>query len=107
MPMISFFRDADDKTKGSLERLVNIWKERGVFDKEVIYAIKDKLKGEFSDKTVFTICISPKKLFAFCNCQKKERNWVGRHGLSQQGLWVSFWTPKPLKSAPQDTQIFL
>ena len=60
MPMISFFRDADDKTKGSLERLVNIWKERGVFDKEVIYAIKDKLKGEFSDKTVFTICISPK-----------------------------------------------
>ena len=29
------------------------------------------------------------------------------HGLSQQGVWVSFWTPKPLKSTPQDTQIFL
>ena len=27
-----------------------------------------------------------------------------RHGLSQQGVWVSFWTPKPLKSTPQDTQ---
>ena len=29
------------------------------------------------------------------------------HGLSQQGVWVSFWTPKPLKRTPQDTQIFL
>ena len=28
------------------------------------------------------------------------------HGISQQGVWVSFWTPKPLKSTPQDTQIF-
>ena len=26
-----------------------------------------------------------------------------QHGLSQQGVWVSFWTPKPLKSTPQDT----
>ena len=30
-----------------------------------------------------------------------------RHGLSQQGIWVLFWTPKPLKITPQDTQIFL
>ena len=29
------------------------------------------------------------------------------HGLSQQGVWVPFWTPKPLKSTPQDTQILL
>ena len=29
------------------------------------------------------------------------------HGLSQQGIWVPFWTPKPLKRTPQDTQIFL
>ena len=28
------------------------------------------------------------------------------HGLSQQGRWVSFWTPKPLKSTPQGTQLF-
>ena len=27
------------------------------------------------------------------------------HGLSQQGVWVSFWTPKPLKSTTKDTQI--
>ena len=27
--------------------------------------------------------------------------------LSQQGVWVSFWTPKPLKTNPQDTQMFL
>ena len=30
-----------------------------------------------------------------------------KHGLSQQGVWVSFWTPKPFKNTPQDTQIFL
>ena len=30
-----------------------------------------------------------------------------QHGLSQQGVWVSFWTPKPLKSIPQDTQFLL
>ena len=30
-----------------------------------------------------------------------------RHGLSQQGVWVPFWTPKPLKRTPQDTHIFL
>ena len=29
------------------------------------------------------------------------------HGLSQQGVWAPFWTPKPLKRTPQDTQIFL
>ena len=26
------------------------------------------------------------------------------HGLSQQGVWVPFWTPKPLKRTPQDPQ---
>ena len=30
-----------------------------------------------------------------------------KHGLSQQGVWVPFWTPKPLKRTPQDTQICL
>ena len=30
-----------------------------------------------------------------------------QHGLSQQGVWVPFWTPKPLKRTPQDTQIFV
>ena len=25
------------------------------------------------------------------------------HGLSQQGVWASFWTPKPLERTPQDT----
>ena len=29
------------------------------------------------------------------------------HSLSLQGVWVPFWTPKPLKNTPQDTQIFL
>ena len=34
-------------------------------------------------------------------------NFHVNHGLSQQGVWVPFWTPKPLKSASQHTQIFL
>ena len=29
-----------------------------------------------------------------------------QHGLSQQGVWLPFWTPKPLNKTPQDTQIF-
>ena len=29
------------------------------------------------------------------------------HSLSQQGVWVPFWTPKPLKRTPQDTQFVL
>ena len=36
------------------------------------------------------------------------------HGYSSEsesypmhGVWVLFWTPKPLKRTPQDTQIFL
>ena len=29
---------------------------------------------------------------------------TGQHGLSQQAVWVPFWTPKPLKRTPQDTQ---
>ena len=28
------------------------------------------------------------------------------HGLSQQGVWVPFLTPEPLKRTPQDTHIF-
>ena len=35
-----------------------------------------------------------------------EDNWLV-HGLSQQGVWVPFWTPKPLKRTPQDTQTIL
>ena len=27
-----------------------------------------------------------------------------KHGFSQQGVWVPFWTPTPLKGTPQDTQ---
>ena len=33
--------------------------------------------------------------------------YVLEHGLSQQGVWVSLLTPKPLeKNNPQDTQFF-
>ena len=31
---------------------------------------------------------------------------IHAHGLSQQGVWVPFWTPKPLKSTPQDPRKF-
>ena len=40
--------------------------------------------------------------------QQEKRPNNPHHGLSQQGVWVPFWTPKPLKrKSPQDTQIFL
>ena len=31
---------------------------------------------------------------------------VRYHGLSQQGVWVPLWTPKPLKRTPVDTHFF-
>ena len=39
------------------------------------------------------------------SCSVHTGQW--EHGLSQQGVWVPFWTPKPLKRTPQDTQISL
>ena len=36
-----------------------------------------------------------------------SRALIGIHGLSQQGVWVSFSTRKPSKSTPQDTHFFL
>ena len=30
-----------------------------------------------------------------------------KHGLSQQGVWVPFRTPEPLKRTPKDTQKYL
>ena len=41
--------------------------------------------------------------------RNSECEWVKdlQHGRSQQGVLVPFWTPKPLKRTPQDTQIFL
>ena len=36
-----------------------------------------------------------------------KRGWgCSAHGLSQQGVWVPSWTPKPLKRTPQDIQNF-
>ena len=40
-------------------------------------------------------------------CWPLRKIWATVHGLSQQGLWVPFWTPKPVEMTPQDTQIFL
>ena len=37
----------------------------------------------------------------------REEQLTSVHGLSQQGVWVPFWTPKPLKRTPQDTPNFL
>ena len=42
----------------------------------------------------------------FISFSKEIRN-VLQHGLSQQGVWVPFWTPKPLKRTPKDTQLSL
>ena len=48
---------------------------------------------------------SKSSLFSYCSLALERWNkW--RHCLSQQGVWVPFWTPKLLKRTPQDTQIF-
>jgi regulator of Ty1 transposition protein 103 len=36
MHVISFSREADAKTKDSMNRMLNIWKERNVFEEELI-----------------------------------------------------------------------
>ena len=38
---------------------------------------------------------------SICNIDSSDN-----HGLSQQGVWVPFWTPKPLKRTSHDTQMF-
>ena len=59
--------------------------------------------------TISAQCVSPFVLSSI-NPQCFTRiytNYTVLHGLSQQGVWVPFWTPKPLKRTPEDTQIFL
>ena len=41
------------------------------------------------------------------NYDSNNNNNDNNHGLSQQGVWVPFWTPKPLKRTHQDTQFFV
>lgn len=46
----SFFfnRELEEKTKIRMERLCNIWKERGVFDADFVEILKANIrKGEF------------------------------------------------------------
>lgn len=42
-----FCRDVDEKAKGSMERLVKIWEERSVFDKD----FSNHLKKTFSKQS--------------------------------------------------------
>ena len=53
---------------------------------------------------VYMYCYNANLFNTHYSCNKMY-GW--QHGLSQQGVWVPFWTPKPLKRTPQDTQIFL
>ena len=57
--------------------------------------------------STFLLQIFSRKCVCKLNISKIVRPILaGLHGVSQQGVWVPFWTPKPLKRAPQDTQIF-
>lgn len=38
-----FYREADDKIRGSMERMISIWKERGVFDDELIEKLRQAM----------------------------------------------------------------
>ena len=50
-----------------------------------------------------TIGVGKKQHWNEANKQHEGQN----HGLSQQGVWGPFWTTKPLKRTPQDTQFFV
>ncbi|KAH3775948.1 hypothetical protein DPMN_177357 [Dreissena polymorpha] len=41
--MCFFYRDAGDKQKQSLDRILNIWEERGVYTKDFMKNLKDNL----------------------------------------------------------------
>ncbi|XP_048253429.1 regulation of nuclear pre-mRNA domain-containing protein 1B-like isoform X1 [Haliotis rufescens] len=45
-------KDADDKTKRSLERVLNIWQERGVYVKEFIRSMKHQLTSKSTPTVV-------------------------------------------------------
>ena len=52
----------------------------------------------------------PHKKFGYpegCFLRVSVSKKTPRHGLSQQGVWVPFWTPIPFKRTPQDTQKIL
>ena len=57
----------------------------GLVDVKILYG--------YRDRSVCIVFVTPRD--------------TEEHGLSQQGVWVPFWTPKPLKRTPQDTQFFL
>ncbi len=40
---ICLCREVDDKCKGSLDRMLNIWKERGVFEADFIEFVRMQL----------------------------------------------------------------
>ena len=48
----------------------------------------------------------PNHLEPQCKPDSCHIGYIFNHGLSQQGVWVPFLTPKPLKRTPQDTQIY-
>ena len=61
-----------------------------------------RILGDTSNKDGITIIVTHVKRAIYSS----KVNGTLPHGLSQQGAWVSFWTPKPLKRTPQDTQLF-
>lgn len=40
------FSVSDEKTKGGLERIINVWEERNVYDSTVISGLRSAMKAE-------------------------------------------------------------
>lgn len=53
-------RDADDKTKSSMERMLNIWVERNVFEADFVDKVKRAMAGEPSSTTTATTTTAKK-----------------------------------------------
>ena len=92
--------------------LLMVWGNLESWKNQHTFPVHWKLLGKFSnDATRWHVQRSIKGLISLIQNQVLLLSaflWKAcPHGLSQQGVWVSFWTPKSLKSTPQDTQILL
>jgi len=81
------FKDADEKTRGSLDRLLSVWLERGVYEAELL----DKIKRHMNKKVQ-----SPEVQHSHKHSHKKEKESVS-DGSSKSSEQVSKKSDAPPK----------
>ena len=87
-----------------IDQMKNPWLSFNFQESRCVNAI---LKDVFGQKDLMTTTVETAGRYLSLDSLLAQPMKCRQHGLSQQGVWVSFWTNKPLNSTPQDTQIFL